>query len=164
MKVEFEGEEHQKMPSEKSRYLKNRTRPSVDFWDLKNLLVEESPERLSELLLIAGERFTPLSKVLYIVCGAKQFEQFADYKLLEKNFLFAVTLDDVVSYDKAGAYSIIAYELVDFFKKMKQDHKLDEKLSAVLKNVILALESSAELLMDDGNSWSDAAEELRVLL
>lgn len=152
------------MPSEKSRYLKNRPRPPVDFWDFKKLLVEESAEKLSDLLLVAGERFKPLRNALYIICGAKQFEQLGDYNLLEETLLYAVKLDDVVSYDKAGAYSLVSDELVDFFKKMKQENRLNEKLLAVLSNLIPQIESSSELLMDDGNNWSDAAEELRLLL
>lgn len=151
------------MPSEKSRYLKNRPRPPVDFWDFKKLLVEESAERLSDLLLVAGERFKPLRNALFIICGAKQFAQSGDYKLFEETLLYAVKLDDFISYDKAGAYSIVADELVDFFKKAKKENKLDSRLVEILEKVIPQLESSAELLQDE-NSWFDATEELRALL
>ena len=150
------------MPSERSRYLKNRPSPPVNFLNFKKLLIEESPERLSSLLMIAGQKFKPLRNALYIICGAKQFEQFADHKLLEETLLFAVKLDDFVSYDNAGAYSIVTDELVDFFKKNKKGNKLDQKLLKILERVIPQLESSAELLQDE-NSWFAAVDELRAL-
>jgi hypothetical protein len=151
------------MPSEKLRYLKNRPRPPVDYWDMKNLIGEESTERLTELLMLAGERSDALGKALYVIWGSKQFEKLGDYKLLEEAFLYAIKLDDFVSYDQAGAYDIVVYELVGFFKKKKVENKLTVELIAIKNNLLPKLESAAELLQDE-NSWFDAVEELRNLI
>ena len=146
------------MPSEKAKYLKNRPSPPYDYKDVKSEMKNFSSEKIEELLLSFSSRNTPLWRTLIIMTATSRFEKDRDISVLQAALLYALNLEDHISYDRAGAYRFIVYPVIEFFK----ENNRSKVVMALLEEILPVLENASYCLQDEG-SWYEAHEELSEL-
>lgn len=135
----------------------------ISIWDISKELGLCSKEDLIELLMMAGERYDALKRVILIKWAGHYLQQTGDFEKVEKILLHVLTLEETVTYDQSGPYDMVAFAIIDFFNQMLKLKKTNLWAKEFLNTILPVLEESSMCLMDE-ESWFEAHEQLRDVL
>jgi hypothetical protein len=106
------------MPSEKSRYLKNRPTPSITYAEIQSEIKNFSRNEIEDLLLNFSFRNNPLWRTVIVMTAISRFKNDGNDPALKKALLFALDLEDHVSYDRATDHRFVIYLYWNFLRRM----------------------------------------------
>lgn len=147
------------MPSEKSRYLKDRKGPIFDLKEVEDNLKSLSGDDLAKTLALAGSWDSEIiGKINQLKVGFSLYGPDDMEKLLEV-IDYALEISDSVTYDRSSPYCQMLHVA---HCCLKQFHTQSD-LAATIKladRIIEMAETSTELL-DDPAYWEMAIDDIR---
>ena len=147
------------MPSEKSRYLKNRKGPIFDLDEVEEHLQKLPPRDLAKILTLAGSWDNEIvGKINQLKVGFSVYRPDEAEKLLEL-IDYALEISDWVSYDRCSPYCQILHVAHCCLKQLHSQHGLAATLK-LSDRVIEKAEISNELLGDPAY-WEMAIDDIR---